>query len=80
MPNFWIIHLVYFPLGKKIIVLLTDGDVDLGNEFRTKQSKNKLAESTIANLNKSGVRVFNIGFSKISNKQCVHFLFISLIF
>ena len=56
-------------LGKKIIVLLTDGDVDLGNEFRTKQSKNKLAESTIANLNKSGVRVFNIGFSKNADKE-----------
>ena len=56
-------------LGKKIIILLTDGAVDLGSEFRTKQSKNKLAESTLANLHQKGVRVFTIGFSKNADKN-----------
>ena len=55
-------------LGKKIIILLTDGAVDLGSKFRTAQSKNKLAESTLKSLHQNGVRVFTIGFSKNADK------------
>ncbi|RUR12203.1 vWA domain-containing protein [Legionella sp. km772] len=55
-------------LGKKNIILLTDGAVDLGTEFRTTQSKNKLMESTLQSLHKNGVTVFTIGFSKDADK------------
>lgn len=56
-------------LGKRVIVLLTDGAVDLGSEFRTKQSRNKLTESTLRLLQKAKVRVFTIGFSSKADKD-----------
>ena len=55
-------------LGNKVIIILTDGAVDLGEEFRTNQSRNKLRESVLLNLQKNGVRVFTVGFSKEADK------------
>lgn len=55
--------------GKRAIILLTDGQVDLGSSFKTNQSKNKIMESTLKNLNQSGVRVFAIGFSEETDKD-----------
>lgn len=56
-------------LGQKNIILLTDGAVDLGVEFRTKQSRSKLTESTLLALQQKGVRVFTVGFSKEADKS-----------
>lgn len=57
---------------KKVIVLLTDGTLDLGSESLTKASRDKLTQSTISTLEKDGVRVFSIGFSNDADKKLLN--------
>lgn len=57
---------------KKVIVLLTDGTLDLGSESLTKASRDKLTQSTISKLEQDGVRVFSIGFSNAADKQLLN--------
>lgn len=55
--------------SRRIIILLTDGNVDLGSKYKTHQSKSKLIEGVLQRLRKEGVRVFSIGFSKFADKN-----------
>jgi hypothetical protein len=54
---------------EKIIVLLTDGHVDLGSEPLSSASKNRVTTQTIKALAEQKVRVFTIGFSDETDKD-----------
>lgn len=55
--------------GKKIIVLLTDGKLDLGSDQQNNQSRQQLNDVTIPKLQKNNVQVYTIGLSAESDKQ-----------
>lgn len=54
--------------GKKIIILLTDGKLDLGSEKLNSQSTQQLNEITIPKLQHDQVQVYTIGLSDQSDK------------
>jgi hypothetical protein len=60
--------------GERVIILLTDGAVDLGAEQITLDSRNKLSSSTIAALQKEKVKVFTVGFSAAADKQLLELI------
>lgn len=55
--------------GKKIIILLTDGKLDLGSEQLNTQSRHELNSVTIPSLQQNNIQVYTIGLSNQSDKE-----------
>ena len=55
--------------GNKIIILMTDGHIDLQYDAVSAASKDRLIRDVIPNLQHGKVRVFNVGFSANADKS-----------
>lgn len=58
--------------GKRIIILLTDGKMDLGTTELTDSALKKLRQITIPALQKNRVQVYTLGFSNNVDKQLLN--------
>ena len=58
--------------ANKVIILLTDGKIDLGSDAQSKASRNTVLTRLIKQLQDAQIRVFTIGFSQEADKKLLN--------
>ncbi|MDH5518561.1 MAG: VWA domain-containing protein [Gammaproteobacteria bacterium] len=53
----------------QVIILLSDGKMDIGNPAKSNELSRRLLEETIPKLNKSGIKVYSIAFTEESDRD-----------